>query len=50
MDSQEEQQDYTKEKEEDMKLKEAVKEESDDGDGDLEETDGEVRSSSPPAV
>merc|ERR1712025_1453570 len=41
--SQEEQQ----EKEEDVK--EAFKEEIDDGDGDLEERDVEVRSSSPPA-
>ena len=49
--SQEEQEEHIEEeKEADVKLKEDVKEEIDDGDGDLEETDIEVRSSSPPAV
>ena len=51
MGSQEEQQEYIEEeKEEEVKPKEDVKEEIDDRDGDLEETDIEVRSSSPPAV
>merc|ERR1712025_974288 len=39
--SQEEQQQYTEEEKEDVKLKEVVKEEIDDGVGDLEDTDVE---------
>ena len=51
MGSQEEQDEHIEEeKVEDVKLKEDVKEEIDGGDGDVEEMDIEVRSSSPPAV